>query len=126
MDMRTPLSRVQGLGSAKSGTGHFIQQRVTALANIPLAVFLLWFVAINAGRARADILVCAAHPLVATGLALAIVSIVWHMRLGLQMVIEDYVHKHGCRMALLLANSFFTAGLAVVGLVAIVKLVSGA
>jgi succinate dehydrogenase / fumarate reductase, membrane anchor subunit len=126
MNMRTPFKDVEGLGSAKSGTEHFWQQRVTAIANLPLIIFLVWFVISHLGATRSDVVASVHHPFVGILLALSFVSILWHMRLGMQVVIEDYVHGHGAKLAFLLLNSFFTAALGVAALSAILKMSFGA
>ncbi|MGA7267889.1 MAG: succinate dehydrogenase, hydrophobic membrane anchor protein [Aestuariivirga sp.] len=125
MSMRTPLGRVRGLGSAKSGTEHWWLQRVTAIANIPLVIFLVFFVIRHLGASRAEIVASIANPFVAILLALTFVSVLWHMRLGLQVVIEDYVHGHVAKFAALLANSFVTVLLGVAALYAILKMSFG-
>jgi succinate dehydrogenase / fumarate reductase, membrane anchor subunit len=126
MSMRTPFKDVEGLGSAKSGTEHFWQQRVTAIANLPLIVFLVWFVISHLGATRSDVMASVHNPFIGILLALSFVSILWHMRLGMQVVIEDYVHGHGAKLALVLLNSFFTAALGVAALSAILKMSFGA
>ena len=125
MSMRTPLGRVRGLGSARSGTEHWWLQRVTAIANIPLVIFLVIFVIRHLGASRAEIVASIANPFVAILLALTFVSVLWHMRLGLQVVIEDYVHGHVAKFAALLANSFVTVLLGVAALYAILKMSFG-
>jgi succinate dehydrogenase / fumarate reductase, membrane anchor subunit len=125
MSMRTPLAEVRGRGSAKAGTGHFWMQRVTAIANIPLVVFVVYFIIAHLGVTRAEVAASIANPFVAVVLALAFVSILWHMRLGLQVVIEDYVHGTAAKFAALLFNTFFTAALGVAALYAILKLSFG-
>ena len=124
MSMRSELGRVRGLGSAKSGTEHFWMQRVTAIANVPLVVFLMWFVISHLGAARADVLAAIKHPLVAIFLVLSFASILMHMRLGLQMVIEDYVHG-SAKFAALLANTFFAVILFATATYAILKMSFG-
>ena len=104
MSMRTPLGMVRGLGSARDGTHHWWMQRVTAISNIPLIIFLIVFVISHLGASRAEMVASVANPLVAILLAFTMISVLWHMRLGLQVVIEDYVHGHGTKLAALLAN----------------------
>ncbi|MDE2444937.1 MAG: succinate dehydrogenase, hydrophobic membrane anchor protein [Alphaproteobacteria bacterium] len=125
MSMRSELSKVRGLGSAKSGTEHFWQQRVTAIANVPLVIFVVWFVIAHLGAKRADVVASIQHPLTAIVLILAMASILWHMRLGLQIVIEDYVHAPALKLACLLANIFFATGLFAVSAYAILKMSFG-
>lgn len=117
MSMRTPLNRVSFLGSTKSGTEHFWHQRLTAVANLPLVLFLVWLVIALMGADRAEMQAMFANPLVATLTVLAIISVTWHMRLGMQVIIEDYVHAEGLKLICVIGNAFFTlliAGLAVV------------
>jgi succinate dehydrogenase / fumarate reductase membrane anchor subunit len=125
MNMRTPLGKVRGLGSARDGTGHFWVQRVTAIANLPLIVFLVIFVIAHLGAARSQVLASLTNPFVAILLALTLISVLWHMRLGLQVVIEDYVHGSALKLAALLANTFFTAALGVASLYAILRMSFG-
>lgn len=125
MSMETPLKRVRGLGSAKDGTQHFWLQRVTAIANIPLTIGLVCFVLAHLGRPRADMIASLHNPFVAIVLALGLVSMLWHMKLGLQVVIEDYIHGHGAKFAVLLLNSAYAVILGAVGLYAILKMSFG-
>lgn len=123
--MRTPLGMVRGLGSAKTGTEHWWLQRVTAIANIPLVLFLVVFILCHLGADRAALVASVKHPLIASALIASFLSILWHMRLGMQVVIEDYVHG-GWRIALLLANAFFTIALGIAALFAILSMSFGA
>ncbi|MFO1120945.1 MAG: succinate dehydrogenase, hydrophobic membrane anchor protein [Hyphomicrobiales bacterium] len=125
MSMRTPLGKVLGLGSARSGTEHWWLQRVTAIANIPLVIFLVIFILSHLGASRTAVIASIANPFVAILLALTFVSVLWHMRLGLQVVIEDYIHGHAAKFAALLANSFVTVLLGVAALYAILKMSFG-
>lgn len=125
MSLRTPFKDVEGLGSAKSGTEHFWQQRMTAVANVPLVIFLVWFVISHLGAARSDVVASVQNPFNAIFLALALVSILLHMRLGMQVVIEDYVHGAGARLTCIVLNSFFTAALGVAAFYAILKMSFG-
>jgi len=103
MSLRSPLARVRGLGSAKEGTGHWWSQRLTALALIPLT---LWFTASIAALAGADYETMRAwigSPLVATLLLLLLAATFYHSYLGLQVVIEDYIHSEGVKIATLLS-----------------------
>ncbi len=105
--MRTPLSRVRGLGSAHAGTDHFWLQRVTALSNVPLVLVFIGVVIAAGGRDYEAARAIVSHPAIAICLLLLVVSVCVHMRLGLQIVIEDYVHGHGAKFAATIANTFF-------------------
>lgn len=125
MNMRTPLSKVRGLGSAKSGTEHFWHQRLTAVANIPLIIFLVFFCVAHVGSSQAEMTSAIANPLVALMLLFTIISVTWHMRLGMQVIIEDYVHAEGPKLAGLVANTLFCAAIALTGLFAVLKISFG-
>jgi succinate dehydrogenase / fumarate reductase, membrane anchor subunit len=120
--MRTPLGQVRGRGSAKSGTEHFWQQRLTAIANVPLTIFVVGFIVAHLGASRAEVIASLHHPIAAIAMGLAVISMLWHMRLGLQVVIEDYVHGEGRKLALILANTFFVIFLGAVALYSILKM----
>lgn len=123
--MKTPLGTVLGLGSAKAGTEHWWLQRVTAVANIPLVIFLIVFILWHLGADRAQLMASVKHPLIAIALAMSFLSILWHMRLGMQVIIEDYVHG-GWRLPCILGNLFFTTALGIAALYAILSLSFGA
>ncbi len=125
MSMRTDLAKVRGLGSAKSGTEHFWKQRLTAVSNIPLMIFLVWFVVSHVGSNRADLIASIKNPLITIALLLAFASFLYHMRIGLQVVIEDYVHSHATKLVALLANTFFAVILFVTAAYAILKMSFG-
>ena len=125
MSMKTELGKVRGLGAAHDGTQHFFMQRVTAIANVPLVIYLLYFVIAHLGAGRGAVVASIKNPFAALALCLALISICWHMKLGLQMVIEDYVHG-STKLALLLLNLFFAFGLCGLGILAILKMSFGA
>jgi succinate dehydrogenase / fumarate reductase, membrane anchor subunit len=122
MSLSTPLKKVRGFGSAKSGTEHFWMQRVTAIANVPLVLFTLWFMVAHLGATRAELVAAIANPFVALLLVLTLVSVLWHMRLGMQVIIEDYVHGAGLKFSLLLLNTFFTVALGAAAVYAILRM----
>lgn len=123
--MRTPLARVRGLGSAKKGTEHFFMQRVTALANIPLTLFLVGALVVHAGADYTTMTAFLGNPLVGVVMLLLIVSACYHMKLGLQVVIEDYVHGEATKLLAIIANQFFALTIAVACSLAVLKLVIG-
>jgi succinate dehydrogenase / fumarate reductase membrane anchor subunit len=124
-NMRTPLARVRGLGSARSGTGHFWRQRLTAVANVPLVIAFVVITASLFGRNHAAVVQILGSPLVAIVMLLFIVSVTTHMRIGMQVVIEDYVHDDVPKLICLMANTFFTIAVALASVYAILKLSFG-
>ena len=126
MAYRTPLAKVRGLGSAKSGADHFWKQRLTAVANIALATFLIWLVVKLAGADYATVKRTLAKPQNAIALLLLVLSGVIHMRLGMQTIIEDYVHSEGRKVVLLVLNSFFAILIGLTSAFAVLKLGLGA
>lgn len=125
-NLRTPLKNVRHLGSAKEGADHFILQRLTAVANAVLAVFLVWLVASMAGADHRAAKVMVQNPFVAMGLVLLVISGTIHMRLGMQTIIEDYVHGEGSKIIWLALNTFFAILVALVCVYSIMKLNFGA
>jgi succinate dehydrogenase / fumarate reductase, membrane anchor subunit len=123
--MSTPLARVRGLGTAKSGTEHFWRQRLTAVANVPLTIAFVLIVVSLLGRNHAAAAQILGSPLVAITMLLFIVSITTHMRIGMQVIIEDYVHDETSRLILLMANTFFSFAVALASAYGILKLSFG-
>jgi succinate dehydrogenase / fumarate reductase, membrane anchor subunit len=124
-NMRTPLGRVRGLGSAKSGTEAFWHQRLTAMANIPLVIAGVVIVISLVGRNHAAAAQILGSPIVAIVMLLFILSVTYHMRIGMQVIIEDYVHEEGQKLALIILNTFYTVAVALVSAFAILKLSFG-
>lgn len=123
--MRTPLARVRGLGSAKSGTGHFWLQRVTAVANVLLTIAFLLVVISLIGKPYTAAVATLANPLVAILMLLFVVSGAVHMRLGMQVIIEDYIHSEGLKVLAVMANTFFAIAVGAACAFALLKLAFG-
>ena len=113
--IRTPLAKVRGRGSARSGTEQFWHQRLTAFANIPLTIAAVIIMITLLGRNQAAVAQILGSPAISIIMLLFIASITIHMRIGMAVVIEDYVHDETAKLTLLMANTFFTV---VVGLAA--------
>jgi succinate dehydrogenase / fumarate reductase membrane anchor subunit len=123
--MRSPLGRAFGLGSAKEGVGHWWVQRVTAVALVPL---MLWFVIVlvaHLGADRGAVLLWLRSPLPAIIFLLLLVAGFWHMMLGLQVVIEDYVEPEWAKIAALILNRLVSVALAIAGIFAVLRIAFG-
>jgi succinate dehydrogenase / fumarate reductase, membrane anchor subunit len=126
MGILNPLQRVRGLGSAKSGTEEWWHQRVTSVALVPLAVFVVILLVSLIGADHATTVARLGHPLVAVGLILTLAAVAWHMQLGMRVIIEDYIHGPAWKVTALIANSFFAVAIAVLGAFAVLKISFGA
>jgi succinate dehydrogenase / fumarate reductase membrane anchor subunit len=122
--IRTPLARVRYLGSAHAGTTDFFRQRVTALGMLllvlPAAIIIMMI-----GRNHAGATQILGSPLVAIILVLFVIASCWHMKIGMQVVIEDYVHDEKLKLLAIIGNHFFTWVVALAAICALVKLSSG-
>jgi succinate dehydrogenase / fumarate reductase, membrane anchor subunit len=123
---RTPLARARGLGPARAGTDHFWRQRLTAVANVFLVSFAIFLIVRLAGADYLTVKGTLARPQNAIPLLLLILSGVIHMRLGMQSIIEDYVHSDGYKVAALLLNTFFAVLVGLACAYAVLKLSFGA
>lgn len=123
--MSTPLGRVRGLGAARSGTEQFWRQRLTAVANVPLIIAFVLIVVGLLGRNHAAVVQILGSPLVAVIMLLFILSITTHMRIGMQVIIEDYVHDENWKLVTLMANTFFSFAVGLAAVFAILKLSFG-
>jgi len=125
MSLETPLHRVQGLGSAHSGVRHFWRERVTAGALIPLSAWFLVSLLFLVGKTEGEVAAYFQHPWNALLMGLFVIVACVHMMLGLQVVIDDYVHAPGRRIFLLLLNRAFTWIVGGLSLVALLRLAVG-
>ncbi|HEX5210837.1 MAG TPA: succinate dehydrogenase, hydrophobic membrane anchor protein [Pseudolabrys sp.] len=123
--MRTPLRRVRGLGAGHSGTNHFWHQRVSSVAGIPLCIAAIAIAVGLLGRSHAAVVQILGSPLVAVIMLLFIIDIVYHMWIGMQEIIIDYVHEDKLKIATLLANTFFCFAIGFASAFAILKLSFG-
>ncbi|MBP6031116.1 MAG: succinate dehydrogenase, hydrophobic membrane anchor protein [Sphingobium sp.] len=118
----TSIGRVRGLGSAKSGPHHWILQRFTAVSNMALVLWLIFSLLHMPGLDYDSVVGWLRQPLVAVPMALMLVSVFWHLKLGLQVVIEDYVHDDGLKFFVIMLLNFYAIGGAALGLFAIAKI----
>jgi succinate dehydrogenase / fumarate reductase membrane anchor subunit len=125
MGMITPLKRVRGLGSAHEGADHFVRQRLTAAANLILIPFTVGLIATLAGADLATVKATLANPIVAIALIVMVLVSAVHMRIGMQVIIEDYVHAEGAKVLTLAANTFFSWAVAAIAIFAVLKLSFG-
>jgi succinate dehydrogenase / fumarate reductase, membrane anchor subunit len=124
-DMRTPLRKVRGLGSAKDGTGHFWRIRLSSIALIPLSFFLLGWILSLDGAGYDEVRAALSEPLIALAASLFILISLDHMQLGMQIIIEDYVHGEGTKVALIMLNIFFAVAVGAASVFAILKIAFG-
>lgn len=122
MSLRSPLGQVRGLGSAKQGVAHWWSQRITAIALVPLSIWFLWMVVTHAGASHDDMRALIAHPLHAVLLISFLYCVFWHGKLGLQVVIEDYVHHRPTEIALLLVVKYSAFLCAAAGTLAVLRI----
>jgi len=122
MSLRTPLGRVLGLGSAKDGTGHFWGQRLSGIGLLILGLWFIYAILTIPGFSHAQALTFICAPLNGVLLLLLVVTISYHSILGIQVVIEDYVHGHALKLASLIMSRFAHTFLAVAAIYAIIKI----
>ena len=123
--MRTPLSRVRNLGASHSGTADFWRQRLTAAAMVLLMVPVIVVVMMLLGRNQAGAAQILGSLPIAIIMLLFIIASAWHMKIGMQVVIEDYIHNEKLKLASVMANNFFCFAVALASIYAILKLSSG-
>lgn len=118
MSLRTPIARARGLGPGHAGVHHWTFQRLTALSNVPLVLWFIFSAVALSGATYAETVEWLASPVTATLMILLVISVFYHAKLGLQVIVEDYVHHQGARMAALAALTLVLFGLAVACIVA--------
>jgi succinate dehydrogenase / fumarate reductase, membrane anchor subunit len=123
--MRTPLGRVRYLGSAHGGTQDFWRQRLTGAAGIVLALLAAGIIAAAAGRPYPEAAHIVGSPLAAAVFVLLFAVTAVHMRIGMQVIIEDYITTPGLKVVALAANTFFSYAVAAVAIVAVLRLAAG-
>lgn len=123
--MRTPLGRVRNLGAAHSGTSDFWRQRLTAVAVTLLMIPVLVIIMMLLGRNQAGAKQILGSLPVAIIMVLFIIASAWHMKIGMQVVIEDYVHNEKLKLVAIMLNNFFAAAVALASIYAILQLSSG-
>jgi succinate dehydrogenase / fumarate reductase membrane anchor subunit len=123
--MRTPLARVRNLGASHSGTSDFWRQRLTAVAMVLLIVPVIVIVMMLRSSNQAGAAQILGSPLIAIIMLLFIIASCWHMKIGMQVVIEDYVHGEKVKLASIMANNFFCIAVALASIYAILKMSSG-
>ncbi|MGI9452429.1 MAG: succinate dehydrogenase, hydrophobic membrane anchor protein [Geminicoccaceae bacterium] len=121
MQLRTPIAQIRGLGSAKEGVGHWKMQRLTALANIVLVVWFLISAVSLAGATYEETRAWLASPISASLMLMLIISAFYHAKLGVQVVIEDYVHHEGIKLAALTAVTLLCIAFGIACVVAVLK-----
>ncbi|MBK3661727.1 succinate dehydrogenase, hydrophobic membrane anchor protein [Bradyrhizobium diazoefficiens] len=123
--MRTALGRVRNLGAAHSGTSDFWRQRITAVAMTLLMIPVIVIIMMLLGRNQAGAKQILGSLPVAIIMLLFIVASAWHMKIGMQVVIEDYVHNEKLKLASIMLNNFFAVAVALASIYAILQLSSG-
>ncbi len=121
-NLRTPLSQVKGLGSAKEGTDHFWMQRLTAIGLIPLVVWIAFSVARLPSMSQGDIQAWLSSPFSAVMMTLFLIAAFWHAKMGLQVVIEDYVGNHAVRTVAIIAVTLICFALGVTGVFSVLHM----
>jgi succinate dehydrogenase / fumarate reductase membrane anchor subunit len=121
----TPARRVRGLGAAHSGTTAFWHQRITSVAGVPLTIAVMVIAVALLGRSHAAAVQILGSPLVAVIMLLFIITLAYHMWIGMQEIIVDYVHDEGLKYVTLLGNTFFVFAVAFASCFAILKLSFG-
>ncbi|WP_208437078.1 succinate dehydrogenase, hydrophobic membrane anchor protein [Bartonella taylorii] len=124
-DFRTELGKVRGRGSAHEGTEHFWLQRLTGFINLPLLIFFIVLILSLVGKDYSIVRARLAHPVVTVLMGLMTLSVLYHMKLGMQVVIEDYIPREGLKIFFLVLNILFCFALGGVIIFALLKIALG-
>ncbi|MGQ0741317.1 MAG: succinate dehydrogenase, hydrophobic membrane anchor protein [Alphaproteobacteria bacterium] len=125
MSLQTPLHRVEGLGSAKAGTAEFWRQRVTAIALVPLSLWFVWAALALVGADHAAVTAFLADPVNAVLMLLFLIAALYHMSIGIQIIIEDYVQQPFLKVSCIILNRFFALALGAATAFALLKIAFG-
>jgi len=125
-DFRTELSKARGLGASRTGARHFWLQRVTAFANVPLFIVFIGLIISLGGKDYQQIHAIFANPVIVLITALILIGGIYHMKLGMQVIIEDYIHRPGLRVFVLSLNIFCSVVLGAGAMLALLKIMLGA
>lgn len=120
--MRSPVAKIRGLGSAQEGVHHFWVQRLSGLALVPLLLWFVWSLTCHAGSSYNDVVAWIQNPLTSVLLIITIMTVFYHSDLGLQTVVEDYVHGKGMKLFTLVTLKFMHVVLATTGVFAVLKI----
>ncbi|MFP7721478.1 succinate dehydrogenase, hydrophobic membrane anchor protein [Lysobacter sp. A3-1-A15] len=124
--LRHPIKTARGLGSAKDGTHHWILQRITAIALVALSLYLVGLVAWLAGSGYGEVRAAVAHPANAVLLVAFLVTSFWHAKLGMQVIIEDYIHTPWLAATAQLLVIFVCVLAAIASVLAVIRIALGA
>lgn len=123
MSVQTPLGKVRGHGSARSGTHHFWYQRLSAIALLPLTLWFVWAVVRYTGAPYPEVIAFLSHPVSGVAMLMFVLMSLGHMLLGLQVVIEDYIPNEASKLALIVLTNIIVFAIAVTCVVAVLRMV---
>lgn len=125
MSMQSPLSKAKGLGSAKDGLHHWLVQRFTGIALVPLSLWFMWSMVCLAGADYAEVVAWMREPVSAVALSLFVGVALYHSALGVQVIVEDYIHHEGFKITKLVAQKLVHYFLAALGIFCVLQVAFG-